>query len=290
MRSSSASSSTSAPAPDAAESVGCAAARPGSIHVRYALLDDLGVGPQRPAPLEHVPRHREVAVVVVHLHHAPAGCPLRERWAQSASRPGRSGAARRRTARPPCRCRPPRPPSGTLGRARHPRSRGRGRARCRRGRARRRNPRRRSASGRRPPPPPRRSPRSPGRCSWPCARSPRTPEASSSCRCAPRAASTPSAARGAAPPARHSGQPWERTPSETPRACATLCPAIPARDSHWAGAAATAPVRSRGAARLLPLPTVIRRPPARVREHHVAQMRQRPFTLSAGILPSMMPS
>ena len=39
-------------------------------------LDGLGVGAQRTATLEDVPRHREVAVVVVHLHHAPAGLPL----------------------------------------------------------------------------------------------------------------------------------------------------------------------------------------------------------------------
>lgn len=55
MRSSSASSSTSAPAPDAAESVGCAAARPGSIHVRYAFSTTSGLDPSVPRPSSTFP-------------------------------------------------------------------------------------------------------------------------------------------------------------------------------------------------------------------------------------------
>ena len=39
-------------------------------------LNHVGVLRERAAPLEDVTRHREVAVVVVHLHHAPAGLPL----------------------------------------------------------------------------------------------------------------------------------------------------------------------------------------------------------------------
>ena len=39
-------------------------------------LHDAGVLRERPATLEDVPRHGEVAVVVVHLHHAPAGLAL----------------------------------------------------------------------------------------------------------------------------------------------------------------------------------------------------------------------
>ena len=50
MRPSRASSSMSAPAVGTSESVGCAAARSGSIHVRYAFSTTSGLEPSVPRP------------------------------------------------------------------------------------------------------------------------------------------------------------------------------------------------------------------------------------------------
>ena len=55
MRPSRAPSSTSGPRVAAADSVGCAAARPGSIHVRYAFSTTSGLDPSVPRPSNTFP-------------------------------------------------------------------------------------------------------------------------------------------------------------------------------------------------------------------------------------------